>query len=815
MAKRTRPKSRPEVTDTGAIIYTQPVASSGAASFSATWTVDSTGWITMGLVAPQGELPSGYGVQVGSFTTQTDVRNTWSDGSCRFALVSFNATSTGSKSVVPITNPGGSLTPTWPSASVALAVSSGPGAGGTFTATLPSFTGTQTTCNGALCRRAWTVVTPLNGGTPHDNLQVIFEVTSYIGGVHEVDCIVQNTKNVSTMDECTYDATVTINGSAVFSPGLNPDEADDFRHFTGQWWHKSGWVGGSEAVVRHDFTPWERAKAIPHIVAASTRTYDFTGDNYKIGANGGSYFGEMTRDSATNGSFTRPELQFVNEWDARLFANNTDNNRLASLKNGDASGEWTFAINETDGYSTLKVTEAPYTSDTTDYQGNTGTGGAQSNLGNWKFHADGSYWAGGRIGGHADVNPTNVNNEHMAEPCMVPYLLTGHVRYYKSLRDHGTWAILMAAVGSWSEGDARFFPGLMQGRNGTQGLVSNTGVTREFATPLKNLLHAAWCIADDDADQSYYRTIAQNNLDYLGTYVAYWRDNNLGGSLEAFGGAGGGANWQYARSNSISATTNNGNGTTTLTVIGDNSGVGTGTNDHGAQTGDYVAISGVTTSGATALNGTHVGPITRLSATQFRVGVTTSANTTSEGTYSFVTGFKSPPWRLWFTAYEVDWATRVGLWTISADITEFVARACRWAINMNAGMNDTEFITNGHSAYAHAYYPSFGYVTGDTISWYSTMTDLITDNGGTSSGRLFDSQALYTAVSSSSHRGNPQGWNDSEAAVNYVQHALTMLAIAKRRGLSGATTAYNRQIGLSGITTELETYPGGYIDFVY
>src|SRR5262245_11091385 len=43
------------------------------------------GWATFGQALPRGAATSG--VRVGTFTTQTDVKNRWPDGSIRFAVV--------------------------------------------------------------------------------------------------------------------------------------------------------------------------------------------------------------------------------------------------------------------------------------------------------------------------------------------------------------------------------------------------------------------------------------------------------------------------------------------------------------------------------------------------------------------------------------------------------------------------------------------------------------------------------------------------------------------------------------------------------
>src|SRR3954453_11764177 len=60
-------------------------AASAAAQTVAT--LDLTlGWATFGHALPQGAAPSG--VLVGTFPTQTDVKNRWPHGSIRFAVVS-------------------------------------------------------------------------------------------------------------------------------------------------------------------------------------------------------------------------------------------------------------------------------------------------------------------------------------------------------------------------------------------------------------------------------------------------------------------------------------------------------------------------------------------------------------------------------------------------------------------------------------------------------------------------------------------------------------------------------------------------------
>jgi len=73
------------------------------------------GWATFGQALPQGAATNG--LQVGNLATQTDVKNTWPDGSIRFAIVTVKATTAGTSTTaaaarlvdlarIPENNPG-------------------------------------------------------------------------------------------------------------------------------------------------------------------------------------------------------------------------------------------------------------------------------------------------------------------------------------------------------------------------------------------------------------------------------------------------------------------------------------------------------------------------------------------------------------------------------------------------------------------------------------------------------------------------------------------------------------------------------------
>jgi hypothetical protein len=780
-------------------------------TFTATWTVNSTGPITMGLVAPEGSLAAGEGVQVGSFTTQTDVLNTWADGSTRHAIVSFNATSTGAKTVTPITNPGGSYTPTWPSASVAFAITAGLGNGSTYTATLPSFTSTDCIANGAVSRRCRVVVVPDTGGTPHGTLQVVFEITSYQVGGHEVDICIQQTKNSASVSKITSNLTTTVAGS-----GFSAMTASGFIMHTGQRFRKKTTTSLTNAVVLHDFEPWIDAHVIPRISpSVDTKTYDIdpaTNDTYDwlgavSGVTGARQFGEADSAMGNSENADRQELNPITDWEARLFALNTETYRQVVLANGEQSGNWSIHVSSDTGNTGLSTHWATTHPDASMHTVNAGTNSGFNWPASGTTRWEGAYWL-------ANV-PTGVvgyDDEHPCEMNFVAYLLTGETFFGDQLRFHASWSSLQAITNT-QEQDPYKWPGWMSGRNGTQGIVSYTGVSREFGRPFKLLSRAAWAARDGATDQDDLKTLTENNLEYIADYIDYidargW--TNYGTWTSWVGMWPLSSAWYLQRYNSVSSTT--GASPTVLTVIGDDSGVGTGINDHNAQTGDYVTLEGFS-GGAAGLNGRHA--ITRLSATTFSVAVNTTGSATSGvGTYSFDTGAKVPTWRVGTGAWAVYWALKTGYFTARAEAWEFPERN---AHNHVALQDSPTFDTN--PGLSHNYYPSPYYVAGNDYVFFTNWSDYRTANEmNTSTARLFGAESEYTSHAvhfGTHHRGgvdeNGKLFDPANPNSYYSPYANMMLSAGSERNVSGAETARVRNLAATGVLTEVKRRPGYYI----
>src|SRR5437868_12667842 len=89
------------------------------------------GWATFGQALPQGAATSG--VRVGTFPTQTDVKNRWPDGSIRFAVVSVFVPAAGNFPLEPAAIASATFSPALPSAAATITIG-----GVAFTAAQPS-----------------------------------------------------------------------------------------------------------------------------------------------------------------------------------------------------------------------------------------------------------------------------------------------------------------------------------------------------------------------------------------------------------------------------------------------------------------------------------------------------------------------------------------------------------------------------------------------------------------------------------------------------------------------------------------------------
>ena len=460
-----------------------------------TITVGSTGLVTMGMVFPSGAVPSGQGVAVEGFTTQTDVKRTWGDGSIHQCIVTFNATTLGDRHVTAIPNPGGSHTPTWPSASVVFIIG-----GTTYTATLPSFDGTDTWLNGALVREARVVVTPTaSGPVSHPLLQVFFDVRSYAAGGHRVDICIQNARDVSTMDKVTCSSiTFTVEGVEQWS-------ASNFTIYSfTRPIRVLGYASLTEGTVSPDFEPYFQSRALPRFLSTiSSPLYD-TSDTSKWGPNG---FGNMV--ALMDAAAWRPEIAPFPDWAAQYIVHKLPSQRAATLINGNCSGSWGAHIMQADGVTLYDNVNFPgFWFDTRSDQ-SAGNGPLADRV-------PGNGFKGSRFGAptFSDID-TVINSEHVPNLTYLPYLVTGDRFYLDQTKIWANTFILVCGPGDPVTPEPTYEPTFDRSR--TTGPLWRTGLTRELGHPLTILAMAAMACPDDDSAKSYFIGQVQAQLEGMST----------------------------------------------------------------------------------------------------------------------------------------------------------------------------------------------------------------------------------------------------------------------------------------------------------
>jgi hypothetical protein len=500
-----------------------------------------SGPITFGVALPKGAAPSG--VAVGSLQTQTDVKTRWPDGSIRFAVVSTRIPAAGSYALTTATVSAGSFTPVWPTITLDLVIG-----GMTWTASAGTFSSANLWLDGPVVNEARVKAVPKAGGTPHPQLEVIFDIRSYLAGGFRIDVTVQNVRDAVTMDKAAATGVaLKVNGSTIWSHGA-------VTTYSMTRWRHVEWTGATEASITPDFEPTFSAGTLPRIMSSAAKpTYDLSGANYDLmGGRPPSGFpaiayGQMNPDMAAGGG--RQEIGAVNWWEASYLVGKTSNLRSTVLRNGDLSGAWSNHLAKPDG-TMIKLGDSGYDPTAWWWDGRAPAG----NRPLAPLNASGNF-QGSREGLTCDTDTgcagvaSRYNEEHVPAPMFVPYLLTGDRYYLDQAKFWATRAILASSPG-WFETDPVNFPGWRRGRNGPTGnerILDFAGMTREFAWPLRLVAFAAWMTPDADSDKSYLKTTVQNNLNHAGDYLDQWVARGYGGAMGAIGGAENASGWSLKR----------------------------------------------------------------------------------------------------------------------------------------------------------------------------------------------------------------------------------------------------------------------------
>jgi hypothetical protein len=467
------------------------VATLGAQGARSLGSVELTqGWATFGQVLPQGAARSG--LRVGTFATQTDVKNRWPDGSIRFAIVSVNAARAGSYPLTEANTETGSFVPSLPTASVAFTIGAV-----RYIAALPPVPSSDVWLDGTQVREWRVVVAPVNAnGLPHASLSVIFDVRVYRDNTARVDVTVENVVDHQVAGTVTYDTTITVAGRDVFTQAR-------VEHFYLTRWRKVFELAQTPfAIASPDLAPFHRAGALPpYLTLVAPRPTRPAGPTYDI-LRGGA----LNIDMPAHGG--RPELAPYPDWTARYLVHRDPADRAFVLANGDLSGSWP-----------IHLREHPQSE--------------QRGLGNERLvslQQRPRLWFDERAAGDQldfvkgrplplreygsttpgpGQSPLIPDTAHQPSIAFVPYLMTGDRYYAEEMAFWANYSMM------------RTYP--MDGVRGGAGVLAYNEV-RGYGWALRNLADAAAYYPDQSPIKAYLSQAVMANLQWLDNYA---REKNV------------------------------------------------------------------------------------------------------------------------------------------------------------------------------------------------------------------------------------------------------------------------------------------------
>ena len=171
-------------------------------------------------------------------------------------------------------------------------------------------------------------------GTPHPFLRVVFDTRVYNDGTARVDVTVENVLDLVGATTVTYDATLTVNGTAFFTktagPALLPHAlAQDRRRRR----HRS------PTSRRTSRRSTRRTRFRPTCRSSATRSTSPTGAAYEILREGA-----LERNMPAHSG--RQEIAPYPDWTARYLVHKNPTQRAFVLANGDLSGSWPIHMRE-------------------------------------------------------------------------------------------------------------------------------------------------------------------------------------------------------------------------------------------------------------------------------------------------------------------------------------------------------------------------------------------------------------------------------------------------------------------------------------
>ena len=427
------------------------------------------GWATFGQVLPRGAAREG--LRVGNLPTQTDVKNRWSDGSIKFAVVTAQVAKAGT-----------------------YAITSGPASGKPFKPENenPGFFVTilhqnkdysagpdlndlkDTWLKGPLViesRQYLPLVDQTNFA--HATLRVIFDVRQYKDGQIRYDVTLENTLDRRGADAVEYSL-------GVGNPQLKElvSRADVFHPYLTRW-RLLFTKAMTASAVTPDLEPAYRAGALPRYLPIVNKDVNgFSADEQERF--------DLLRSGDLNPRMPdhggRPELGPYPDWAATYLVHKNEAQKRYVLANGDLAGSWPVHLRKADG-TMFSLDERP------------------------KFWLDvplnrGEDKPAGNMAGVGQLIPDNAHQPSLA---YIPYLLTGD-RYYAE--EMAFWANY-CLLSTYPAG---------RGKRGSEGLL-DSNETRGFAWTLRNLTDAAAYLPDGHPLRASFLQRVNNNLAWFDQHV--------------------------------------------------------------------------------------------------------------------------------------------------------------------------------------------------------------------------------------------------------------------------------------------------------
>jgi hypothetical protein len=445
----------------------------------------TAGWATFGQAVPRGAATNG--LMVGTFPTQTDVKNRWPDGSIKFAVVSVLATANGTFAIYPATSNGGSFARNPVEASVAFRI-----AGALYTATLPATASADAWLSGPLVREDRHVVAPVSaGGVAHPFLRVNFDRRSYSDGHSRVDVSVENMLDISGATTVTYDVDVVLNGQTVFAKSA-------VEHYYLTRWRKMFDTNTlAESEITPDLNAFYQTRALPPYLSLVTNAVNTTdGPAFDI-LQPGAVLANMP------GHGGRPELAPYPDWTARYLVHRNLQQRRFVLAHGDLSGSWPIHVRQAEGAATSGIGAERYVS--LDQRPTVWLDVRAQNAGFDYIHGTPlpirEYTSTTPGPGQSPLIPDNAHQPSLA---YVPYLLTGDRFYAEEMAFWANYAMLRTSNSN--------------GVRSSAGILESNEV-RGFGWALRNLVDAAAYYPDASPMKAHLVEKVTNNLTWLDTYA--------------------------------------------------------------------------------------------------------------------------------------------------------------------------------------------------------------------------------------------------------------------------------------------------------